>query len=160
MQVVTFLFILAVMLQLFRKNPNKKKEEGKNYKKGGIEIWLRYFFIGYHYFCLWCFPTPRPWLLTFLQRFASDIIPWTNLRNNTSRECSRICIRDVVNLLLSKLLMNACMRDLWVRQGLSHGMLLRSLGSFLCCDDTLVDSGSGEWNEGKLNLSPEPLHLL
>ena len=42
MQIVTFLFILAVMLQLFRKNPNKKKEEGKNYKKGGIEIWLRY----------------------------------------------------------------------------------------------------------------------
>ena len=27
--------------------------------------------------------------------------------------------------------MNACMRDLWVRQGLSPGMLLRSLGSFL-----------------------------
>ena len=27
--------------------------------------------------------------------------------------------------------MNACMRDLWVRQGLSHGMLLRSLGSCL-----------------------------
>ena len=38
MQIVTFLFILAVMLQLFRKNPNKKKEEGKNSKKGGIEI--------------------------------------------------------------------------------------------------------------------------
>ena len=52
--------------------------------------------------------------------------------------------------------MNACMSDLWVRQGLSHGMLLRSLGSFLRCDDTLVDSGSGEWNEGKLNLSSEP----
>ena len=65
-----------------------------------------------------------------------DIIPWTNLRNNTSRECSRICFRDVVNLLLSKLPMNACMRDLWVRQGLIHGMLLRSLGSFLRCDDT------------------------
>ena len=38
--------------------------------------------------------------------------------------------------------MNACMRDLWVRQGVIHDMLLRSLGSFLCCDDTLVDSGS------------------
>ena len=90
------------------------------------------------------FLTPRPWLLTFLQRFASDIIPWTNLRNNTSRECSRICFRDAVNLLLSKLPMNACMRDLCVRQGLIHGLLLRSLGSFLRCDNTLVDSGSGE----------------
>ena len=36
------------------------------------------------------------------------------------------------------------MRDLWVRHELIHGMLLRSLGSFLRCDDTLVDSGSGK----------------
>ena len=49
-----------------------------------------------------------------------------------------------MNLLLWKLLMNACMRDLWVQQGLIHGLLLRSLGSFLRCDDTLVDSGSGK----------------
>ena len=40
MQIVTFLFILTVMLQVFRKNLNKKKEEGKNYKKGGIEYYI------------------------------------------------------------------------------------------------------------------------
>ena len=39
MQIVTFLFILTVMLQVFRKNLNKKKE-GKNYKKGGIEYYI------------------------------------------------------------------------------------------------------------------------
>ena len=49
--------------------------------------------------------------------------------------------------------MNACMSDLWVRQGLSHGMLLLSLGSFLRCDDTLVHSGK---YVRKLNLSSEP----
>ena len=48
---------------------------------------------------------------------------------------------DVVNLSLWKLLINARMRDLWVRHELIHGML-RRLGSFLRCDDTLVDSGS------------------
>ena len=37
MQIVTFLFILTVMHQVF-KNPNKRKEEGTNSKKGGIEI--------------------------------------------------------------------------------------------------------------------------
>ena len=37
--------------------------------------------------------------------------------------------------------MNACMHDLWVRHELIHGML-RRLGSFLRCDDTLVDSDS------------------
>ena len=72
----------------------------------------------------------------------AKITPWTNLRKNISRECSRKCFRDVVNLLLWKLLINACMRDLWVRHELIQGMLLRSLGSFLRCDDTLVDSGS------------------
>ena len=36
-----------------------------------------------------------------------------------------------MNLLLWKLLINACMRDLWVRHELIQGMLLRSLGSFL-----------------------------
>ena len=45
------------------------------------------------------------------------------------------------DLLLWKLLINARMRDLWVRHELIHGML-RRLGSFLRCDDTLVDSGS------------------
>ena len=85
-----------------------------------------------------------------------DIIPWTNLRNNTSRECSTICFRDVVNLLLWKLLRNACMSDWWVRQGLSQGVLLRSLGSFLRCDDTLVHSGSVKSNVRKLNLLLEP----
>ena len=49
-----------------------------------------------------------------------------------------------MNLLFLKLLLNVCMRGLWVRHELSHGMLLRSLGSFLRCDDTLVDSGSGK----------------
>ena len=62
---------------------------------------------------------------------------------NISRECSRKCFRDVVNLSLWKLLRNAHMRDLWVRHELIHGML-RRLGSFLRCDDTLVDSGSGK----------------
>ena len=33
------------------------------------------------------------------------------------------------------------MRDLWVRHELNYGML-RKLGSFLRCDDTLVDSDS------------------
>ena len=71
----------------------------------------------------------------------AKITPWTNLRKNISRECSRKCFRDVVNLSLWKLLINARMRDLWVRHELIHGML-RRLGSFLRCDDTLVDSGS------------------
>ena len=44
------------------------------------------------------------------------------------------------------------MRGLWVRHELSHGMLLRSLGSFLRCDDTLVDSGSGKWKSEKAEL--------
>ena len=87
---------------------------------------------------------------------ARDIIPWTNLRNNTSPECSTICFRDVVNLLLWKLLMNACMSDWWVRQGLSQGVLLRSLGSFLRCDDTLAHSGSVKSNVRKLNLLFKP----
>ena len=38
MQIFTFLFILTVMHQVFKKNPNKRKEEGKNSNKGGIEI--------------------------------------------------------------------------------------------------------------------------
>ena len=42
---------------------------------------------------------------------------------------------DVANILLWKLLMNACMSDWWVRQGLSQSVLLRSLGSLLRCDD-------------------------
>ena len=58
--------------------------------------------------------------------------------------------------MLLKLLMNACMSDLWVRQGLSKGVLLRSLGSFLRCDDTLVHSGSVKSNVRKLNLLLEP----
>ena len=33
---------------------------------------------------------------------------------------------------------------MWVRQGLIHGMLMRSLGSFLRCDDTLLQPGSGK----------------
>ena len=49
-----------------------------------------------------------------------------------------------MNLLLWKLLINACMRDLWVRHELIHGMLLRSLGSFLRGDDTLVHFGSNK----------------
>ena len=52
--------------------------------------------------------------------------------------------------------MNACMSDFWLRQGLSHGMLLLSLGSFLRCDDTLVHSGSVKSNVRKLNFSFEP----
>ena len=48
---------------------------------------------------------------------------------------------DVVNLSLWKLLINARMRDLWVRYELIYGMM-RRLGSFLRYDDTLVDSGS------------------
>ena len=48
------------------------------------------------------------------------------------------------------------MRGLWVRHELSHGMLLRSLGSFLRCDDTLVHFGSGKPNVGKLKLLFEP----
>ena len=52
--------------------------------------------------------------------------------------------------------MNACMSDWWVRQGLSHGALLRSLGSFLRCDDTLVHSGSVKSNVRKLNLLFKP----
>ena len=55
-----------------------------------------------------------------------------------------------MNLILWQLLITACMRDLWVRQGLIHGMLLRSIGSFLRCDDTLVHSGSGKRNVRKL----------
>ena len=46
-----------------------------------------------------------------------------------------------MNLSLWQLLINARMRDLWVRHELIHGKL-RKLGSFLHCDDTLVDSGS------------------
>ena len=45
--------------------------------------------------------------------------------------------------------MNACISDLWVRQGLSQGVLLRSLGSFLLCDDTKVHSGSVKSNVRK-----------
>ena len=59
-------------------------------------------------------------------------------RKNISCECSRKCFRDVVNLSLCKLLINAHMRDFWVLHELIHGML-RRLGSFLRCDDTLVD---------------------
>ena len=137
MQIVTFLFILTVVLQLFRKNPNIKKEEGKNYKKGGIEIWLRYFFIGYHYFCLWCFPYSASMVTYILAKICKETLYLGQiLRNNTSRECSTICFRDVANILLWKLLMNACMSDWWVRQGLSQSVLLRSLGSLLRCDDT------------------------
>ena len=47
------------------------------------------------------------------------------------------------------------MRGLWVQHELIHGML-RRLGSFLRCDDTLVDSGSGKWKSEKLNLLSEP----
>ena len=74
MQIFTFLFILTVMLQVFRKNPNKKKEEGKNYKKGGIEIWLRYFFIGYHYFCLWCFPYSASMVTYILAKICKETL--------------------------------------------------------------------------------------
>ena len=52
--------------------------------------------------------------------------------------------------------MNACISDLWVRQGLSQGVLLRSLGSFLLCDDTKVRFGSVKSNVRKLNLLLEP----
>ena len=61
-----------------------------------------------------------------------------------------------MNLSLWKLFLNACMREFWARQGLIHGMLLRSLGSFIRCDDTLVHFGSGKPNEGKLKLLFEP----
>ena len=54
-----------------------------------------------------------------------------------------------MNLILWQLLITACMRDLWVRQGLIHGMLLRGIGSFLRCNDTLVHSGSGKRNVRK-----------
>ena len=60
----------------------------------------------------------------------AKITPWTNLRKNISRECSRKCFRDVVNLLLWKLLINACMRDLWVRYELIQGMCLVVLDHF------------------------------
>ena len=94
--------------------------------------------------------TPRPRTLTSLWRFVRDIIPWTNLRENNRRECSWKCFRDVVNLILWQLLITACMRDLWVRQGLIHCMLLRSIASFLRCNDTSVHSGSGKRNVRKL----------
>ena len=52
--------------------------------------------------------------------------------------------------------MNACMRDLWVRQGLSHGMLLRSLGS--CLRTMILWYTLALVNEKvrKLNLLSEP----
>ena len=67
-----------------------------------------------------------------------------------------VSVPQYVFEMLLKLLMNACMSDLWVRQGLSQGVLLRSLGSFLRCDDTLVHSGSVKSNVRKLNLLLEP----
>ena len=44
------------------------------------------------------------------------------------------------------------MRDLWVRHELIHGML-RRLGSFLRCDDTLVDFGIFKYFESECELS-------
>ena len=90
-----------------------------------------------------------------MRRFARDIIPW--------KICGRTLavnvpenVLEILCLLLWKLSLNACMREFWARQGLIHGMLLRSLGSFIRCDDTLVHFGSGKPNVGKLKLLFEP----
>ena len=124
-----------------------------------MEIWLGYLsldiIVVYDIFF-----APRPRELTPLRRFYTRHYTLEILRQNTSRECSRKCFRDFVNLSLCKLSLNACMREFWARQGLIHGMLLRSLASFIRCDDTLVHFGSGKPNVGKLKLLFELLYFV
>ena len=129
--------------KIFRKNPNEQRRK-KNYK-GDIEIWLEYFIIRHNYGCLWCTYVsfgPRPRLLTPVRRFARDITPWSNLRKNISRECSRKCFRDVVNLLFWKLLLNVCKRGLWVELASydHYRALLRGKVKFfyVCSDNVLM----------------------
>ena len=124
-----------------------------------MEIWLGYLSLDIIVVCD-IFFAPRPRELTPLRRFCTRHYTLENLRQNTSRECSRKCFRDFVNLSLCKLSLNACMREFWARQGLIHGMLLRSLASFIRCDDTLVHFGSGKPNVGKLKLLFELLYFV
>ena len=124
-----------------------------------MEIWLGYFIIR-HYCCLWYFLCSASKGAYTLAKICTRHYTLENLRQNTSRECSRKCFRDFVSLILWKLSLNACMREFWARQGLIHGMLLRSLASFIRCDDTLVHFGSGKSNVGKLKLLFELLYFI